>query len=238
MKQGFSGKLIAAVASVLLILALLIVSIEMFALNESFFKSEYDKLRTAERIGISEEGLTEVTQKLLAYTRGELPDLDMQQEIGGELQEVFGQREKDHMIDVRDLYLAARSVRTMAIVGVIVLVALLFVLMRSKAVPVLCRLFLIVSGGFLAGVAVIGIWAAVDFASFWTSFHHVFFTNDLWILDPRTDVLIMMVPEQFFSDLVTRIIIRFVSMFFALNGAAALGLFLYNKRIAMREGRA
>lgn len=238
MIKGFWAKLMAAAAAVLLILALLIVSIEMFALNESFFKSEYDKLDTAESIGISEEGLTTVTQRLLAYTRGETPNLDMQEEIGGEMQEVFGQREKDHMIDVRDLYLAARGVRIAAIVVAIVLITILFVMLRGKALSVLCKTVLIVSGGFLAGVAVIGIWAAVDFTSFWTSFHHVFFTNDLWILDPRNDVLIRMVPQQFFSDLVTRIIIRFISMFIAFNGAAALGLYLHNKRMAVREGRA
>jgi hypothetical protein len=40
----------------------------------------------------------------------------------------------------------------------------------------------------------------------------------------------MMVPEQFFSDLVARIIIRFVSMFIALNAVAIVGLALINKR--------
>ena len=79
-------------------------------------------------------------------------------------------------------------------------------------------------------VAAIAIFAALDFARFWTSFHHLFFTNDLWLLDPRTDVLIMMVPEQFFSDLVMRIIIRFISMFAALNIAAGVLLRLQKKR--------
>jgi len=70
----------------------------------------------------------------------------------------------------------------------------------------------------------------VDFTSFWVSFHHLFFTNDLWLLNPETDVLIMMVPQQFFSDLVARIIIRFVSVFFVLNAAAAAGLLIIKKR--------
>ena len=65
---------------------------------------------------------------------------------------------------------------------------------------------------FLAVFAAIAIYAAVDFTSFWTSFHHVFFTNDLWLLDPATDNLILMVPEQFFFDLVFRIVGWFVGI--------------------------
>ena len=40
-------------------------------------------------------------------------------------------------------------------------------------------------------------------------FHHIFFHNDLWILDPATDMLINIVPEGFFSDTVLHIGITF-----------------------------
>ena len=36
-------------------------------------------------------------------------------------------------------------------------------------------------------------------------FHELFFNNDLWILDPRTELLIRMLPEGFFFDMVVRI---------------------------------
>ncbi|MDD5017095.1 MAG: TIGR01906 family membrane protein [Eubacteriales bacterium] len=218
-----------AIGSALLIIALLIMSIEMFAFNQGFFKSEYEKLDTADRIGMSEEDLTAVTEKLLGYTAGEEDSLDMQAEINGGMKEVFGQREKDHMVDVRALYLGARDVRTISLAGAAVLFVLAFILRGKKALLSLCRSFLYVSGVFLIVVAAVGLYAAVDFSAFWTSFHHVFFTNDLWLLSP-TDVLIMMVPEQFFSDLVARIIIRFVSLFITLNIAAVLGVYLYKKR--------
>ncbi len=233
-KTAFTA-VISATIALLLIMALLIISIEMFALNEQFFDRSYQELGTAEHIGISEQGLYRVTQKLLDYTRGEDENLDIREEIRGEQREVFGQREKDHMVDVKHLYLAARDVRTAALIGVIVFVVLLFLLARVKALPMLCKAFLTVSAFFLAAVMTAGLWAAVDFSSFWTAFHHVFFTNDLWILDPRTDVLIMMVPQQFFSNLVARIIIRFASMFLALNAAAAAGLYYYKQRLKKKQ---
>ena len=59
--------------------------------------------------------------------------------------------------------------------------------------------------GFLLLFGLLALFAALDFNTFWTNFHRVFFTNDLWLLDPRTDILIQMVPGQFFFDLVMRI---------------------------------
>lgn len=226
----FFTKLFTSVASLLLIVAVLIISIEMFAVNQGFFDREYEKLDTAQSIGMSDSDLTNVTKTLIEYTTGAADSLDIQAEINGTQEEVFGQREKDHMVDVKALYLSARDVRTYSLVVAVILIALAFIIRRKRTVQSLCRSFLSVSGAFILVVAAIGIYAVVDFSSFWTSFHHLFFDNDLWLLDPRTDVLIMMVPEQFFSDLVVRIIIRFVSIFAVLNVAAIVGARMYKKR--------
>ena len=50
-----------------------------------------------------------------------------------------------------------------------------------------------------------------DFSKYFTLFHHIFFSNDLWILNPRTDLLIQMLPEEFFMSIATRIVISFIS---------------------------
>jgi len=228
MKRFFTN-VCTVLASILLIVSMLVLSIEMFAMNRGFFDSEYTKLDTAEYIGMSEDDLRETTDVLLGYTAGTRDTLDFQAEIGGETQEVFGTREKDHMVDVRNLYIAVRNFRTWGLVAAAVLTGAAFLISRKKAVLSLCRSFLYTSSAFLVIVIAVGLYAVIDFTSFWTSFHHVFFTNDLWILDPRTDVLIQMVPEQFFFDLVTRIIVRFVAIFAGLNIAAFAGKWLYKR---------
>ncbi len=228
-KRVFSA-VCAALAGAMLITALLIISVETFALNPSFFESEYGKLHTASDIGISEEDLTAVTHKLLNYITDADTDLDIKASIGGEMQEVFGQREKDHMVDVKALYLKARLVRTVCLIGAAVLIAAVFLTQKKQALRTLGRFFLYVSGVFVIVIGALAIYAAIDFPSFWISFHRLFFTNDLWLLDPATDVLIMMVPEQFFSDLVMRIIARFVSVFLALNAVSAAGLIILRKK--------
>ena len=51
-------------------------------------------------------------------------------------------------------------------------------------------------------------WAAVDFSSAFTFFHEVLFTNDLWLLDAQTDLLVRLLPEQFFIDIAGVIAVR------------------------------
>ncbi|MBR2991515.1 MAG: DUF1461 domain-containing protein, partial [Solobacterium sp.] len=64
---------------------------------------------------------------------------------------------------------------------------------------------------FMLGVvAFVAVWAMVDFNGFWTNFHLLFFDNDLWLLDPRTSIMINLLPGGLFFDLVTGIIIRFL----------------------------
>jgi len=218
--KSFFTALACAAGSALLITALLIISIEIFAFDRAFFASEYEKIGVARRIGMSGDALAEVTDNLLDYTSGNRDSLDMKAVINGEYREVFDSREKEHMKDVRELYLSAAGVRTFCLAGAAALFAAAFIISRGAALRILCGSFLSVSGVFVLATALLAAYAAVDFSGFWVSFHRVFFTNDLWQLDPNTEVLINMVPERFFSDLVRNIIICFVSVFAALNVAA------------------
>jgi integral membrane protein (TIGR01906 family) len=55
----------------------------------------------------------------------------------------------------------------------------------------------VVTVAFLGSVM---LWALIDFNSIFYFFHILSFSNDLWLLDPATDYLIMMFPEGFFFD--------------------------------------
>jgi len=56
----------------------------------------------------------------------------------------------------------------------------------------------------LAAAAVLAVWAVTDFDGFFVTFHKVAFTNDGWLLNPRTDMLIRLMPEEFFISLGVR----------------------------------
>jgi integral membrane protein (TIGR01906 family) len=203
------GKVLAFISSLLLIVVLFLTSVEMNAFNLKFFQNEYQKLQSTEVIGISEEDLMRTTEGLLAYIKSERNNLDIRAEIKGEERAVFNSREINHMVDVQRLYTVSHKLRNAALI----LFAIVLVVLRL----VTGRNFLrYEAGGFLAGTVVflclmglITIAISRDFLWFWNQFHTVVFTNDLWLLNPETDILIQMVPEQFFFDLVSRILISF-----------------------------
>jgi len=60
---------------------------------------------------------------------------------------------------------------------------------------------------FIGSIITLGIIVALgagsmllNFDELFTRFHFVAFTNDLWMLDPATDYLIMLFPEGFWYD--------------------------------------
>ena len=108
------------------------------------------------------------------------------------------------MIDVRELYLNAVLVRNIA-AGVFA--ACLAILLYTRQLGVMFSSYKKALAVFAFVFGFIAVFCIIDFDSFWTYFHHVFFPmNDLWLLDPRTDILIMMVPGKFFFDLCVSIV--------------------------------
>ena len=58
------------------------------------------------------------------------------------------------------------------------------------------------SGGalVLSGLALIlAVWGFVSFDSLFVAFHHLVFRNRMWLLNPREDLLIMLMPTPFFA---------------------------------------
>ncbi|HOM44130.1 MAG TPA: DUF1461 domain-containing protein, partial [Bacillota bacterium] len=58
-----------------------------------------------------------------------------------------------------------------------------------------------VSAAGIAPVIVLIILMKIDFYKYFTVFHEIFFTNDLWLLDPAADRLINIFPQDFFTDM-------------------------------------
>ena len=63
----------------------------------------------------------------------------------------------------------------------------------------------------------------VGFSRVFIAFHHLAFSNDLWLLDPATDAMIRMLPEEFFAGMALQGTVSaalFALLFFALAAAA------------------
>ena len=208
-----------------LIVFLLLSSIDMNCFHIGFFSQQYQELQTAQRLRMSEEDLMKSTQTLLDYLRGDADSIDVSIRVDGKERMAFNERESAHMVDVRSLYQGAMCVRWCALGVFIITTAALIALRRRAFLDDLSRGFLFVSFLFLFFLALLGIWIYADFTGFWTTFHRLFFTNDLWLLNPATDLMINLFPEAFFNHLVLRIILWFLAFY-----VPCLLVALYNRR--------
>jgi integral membrane protein (TIGR01906 family) len=204
--KRIGGGFLSLMGGLVLIMVMLLTVIEQNAFDLDFFQSEYRKLKSTEVIGISEQALLDTTQELLAYIKGERNDLKIEAVIRGEQRPVFNEREIRHMVDVQRLYAVGHLLRNGGVV-------FLFLLLGATRYLTGSRYYRYWAGGYLAGAMIFlillgGMVFAIsrDFLWFWNGFHYIVFTNDLWQLYPETDILIQMVPEQFFFDLVLRIL--------------------------------
>lgn len=227
----FFASFIAALLSAFI---LLLNCIEISAFDLNFYSAEYEKLKRPEAIGISRQELMEITQVLLDYIRGKRPDLKVKAVIEGQERYVFNEREIAHMVDVRELFMRGYKLRRILIVGLIFLLAILYIWTKRDIIEWMLRAHLVL----LALLAVTGgalFWLInQDFTPYWNYFHYIFFDNDLWLLDPKVDILIQIVPEQFFYDIVVRILTHFILGMLAIGGLLG-GIYVWLK-IKWKQG--
>ena len=223
-----------ALAGVFVTLATLLTSIDTAAFDKRFYRYQYQKLGTAQRIGISEEDLMRATDVLLDYCAGKRDDLSLVVERDGVRMQMFtDETEVAHMVDVQALFLLMISVRNgLAIASMLCLVAAFA--LRLPLADAMKKLMWGLGIGLLIPI-LCGVLAVVDFNWFWTQFHHVFFTNDLWLLNPAISVLIQRVPEAFVSAIVTKILIWFAVVMIIWFALAGLGLSVAKRRAKRKE---
>lgn len=213
-----------------LMIILFITSVEAVVYwTPGYFEKEYAKFNVLDSLpSMTMDDLLHVTDEMMDYLRGDRDDLHVTTTMGGEQREFFNEREIAHMEDVRSLFLKALSIRRICLVlgaGLLILMAATKARMGRVLPPFLCM----GTGLFFALITVLGLIISTDFTKYFIMFHHIFFTNDLWILDPATDMLINIVPEGFFMDTAARIALLFGSLSLILFGVC-LFLTIRNRR--------
>lgn len=190
-----------------LIITLLITSVEAVAYwMPGYYEKEYTKYHVTDDVHMEMDDLLDVTHEMMAYLRGRRDNLHVPTIVNGQSREFFNDREIAHMEDVRELFLGGLLIRRICIAAALICLVLLFILKGGKTLPgAVCA----GTGLFFALICGLAALISTDFTKYFVIFHHIFFNNDLWILDPRTDLLINIVPEPFFMDTAARIAMVF-----------------------------
>ena len=198
---------LAVAAMLLLVLALLLTSFQLAIYGDPdyrFYEREYAKYNVTESLDMEMEDVMDVTEKMMDYLIGRRTELSVITDVDGQTQDFFNEQDRLHMADVKNLFLGGLTLRWVLLAAAAVLIALL-VLLKGDWRRIIPRAYFIALGIFLAVTVLLGALFASDFTKYFTIFHEIFFTNDLWIFDPATDYMIRMLPEGFFYDMVMRI---------------------------------
>ena len=208
-------RFLAAVFMISIFIVLIISSVEVAVYSDyGYFQDEYEKYDVNNEYGIVNmqmDDLIKVTKDMMSYLRGDRENLVVYATIDGQEKEFFNDREKSHMADVRDIFVAALDVRTGAFLMAALSLANMFLLMYWKDIKrLLFRAYLWTIGGFALIIGFFTAWAWIDFKGLFYKFHGLFFSNYEWLLDPSISRLINILPQGFFVDTAIRIVVIFI----------------------------
>lgn len=197
-------RILPAIASVGFVLA---VPILLFTTNIRFLASDTGYLEgglrrhdAAENTGIALNELDYAVGAIVRYFEDDADTLRILVFTGGQETALFSEDETLHMEDVKGLMRTIFRANEVALGFVLAYVAATVLWAGERSGRTLAKETLAAVGaGALVGVAV-GIVALVGFDGAWNQLHEILFTNDLWLLDPRTDRLIQMFPETFWAE--------------------------------------
>ena len=200
-RSGRAARVSGALLAAALVLALLTGIIRGFAGSASLFLREMERFAPPENTGLPAGEYPGMAAHIADYLAGRKDSF--QYEISGAdggRAACFHDYELVHMADCRGL-IRLDGIVFLACLILIPVSAGILIRLRKETLPeafcgvktALWALSVLAAGLML--------WAAVSFDGLFLTFHRVAFTNDLWLLDPRTDLLIRLMPQAMFVDL-------------------------------------
>lgn len=188
-------KIIAACAAISISLSLLVFIIDIAALSEGLMLRLMVRCAPPESTQLPAEEYEPVVRMIVSYLKGDRPDFQHFFTADGVTYAAFNAWEQQHMADVQGLFrLCDGQVWMLIAIAAAAMLAELRLYWEESLLRAFRRTLLCVLG-IAAGIAVL---ACADFDGVFTLFHRIAFTNDLWLLDPRTDLLIRLMPSGFF----------------------------------------
>ena len=163
----------------------------------------YDRLQSDighyDYIGLTPDAQSRVNIVLADYLAGTRQDINIEESLLGTNQQVFNADEKAHMIDVYNLFVLERRVRSVSLSAGLLLLGAACLLSRKKLRQTAlsaAKAFILSFAALAAALVLLCMTSGFD--RLFILFHELLFTNELWLMDPRTDAMIRMFPSEFF----------------------------------------
>lgn len=180
--------------------ALIGTNVRYLANEGRVYEYAFDEYDAPARMGIARAELVRASAELREYFNNDADTFFTRVETGGKEVPLFNDRETAHLKDVKQLFGFVFTAQEIAFVYILAYVVAIFIWAREKPLRSLAVQSLI--GGLLTigFIAFLAVFAISGFERAFEQFHLIAFTNDLWQLNPATDRLIQMFPEEFWFD--------------------------------------
>ena len=175
-----------------------------YSYSLSLYENGFSKYNISWVTGINPEQLHQAAGALIDYFKKLRDTPQIRVTIKGKELNLYSEKELLHLKDVRDII---DMFRTILIVSAVLLLSSGALLLYQKRYVELLNGLKIGCVLTFTGISIIVLWSLVDFDSLFYLFHIVSFSNNLWLLDPQKDYLIMMFPEGFFNDAAISLVI-------------------------------
>ena len=176
-----------------ILLAILISVSVFFGMGAGLIFDKDFYMQEHKRNGVDVEDPEKLTSDLIGYLQS------------GERLDHFNDKEKRHLEDVKGLVDKGFALYYGLM---IVMLGLCFYLYSKKRLLLSVEKASLYSGAIVLGSIFLAILLSPWFDELFVLFHKIFFDNDLWLLDPSTDVLIRLLPQQFFVDFMALVLVR------------------------------
>ncbi|MBR0507053.1 MAG: DUF1461 domain-containing protein [Clostridia bacterium] len=179
------GKLLVIFAVLILLFSAAFQTVSLILRDTGYLEKKYRELNVGETMEqkMSTPDLAGATEVLLDYMRGERANIKYAARVNGvELKDVFyHEKEVVHMAEVQTLWLGLDGFsRYGAIAAGVMLIIGIILPEKGKRRAVLANGMFWACGIFGGVLVFFGIWALLDFSSFWTVFHFLIFPASLF----------------------------------------------------------
>lgn len=157
--------------------------------SKNYYLYEFNRIKPENELNIDPKFIRYAAQVIAEYLSGLRDNL----EVPG-FKNFFNEREIEHMKDVKNIF--RYLIYLTIIIGV-----LIFILIKKQDFP---NIFLF---SFIPIIIFLILYLFVPFDKLFIDFHLILFKNDLWLLNPETDRLIVLLPEEFFIRAFQKILI-------------------------------
>lgn len=190
---------------------ILFFSFWLVVFDTDFYKSELEKYDVYDKF--DKETADSAVENLISYMRAGIP-----------LSDFFNEKEKLHMVDVKNI------IQKVLVLFYMILSATIIILFFNR--KYFFRYLFYGSIASLAIILLLFIFCYTGFDFIFYKFHEIFFSNDFWKLNPEVDNLKALMPDNFFYDALERIlcISLIISCVLILAGFLGMKNFKYFKK--------